>query len=342
MTVGIVNDMALAVEALRRVIVASGQHQVLWIARDGAEAVQKCAAQRPDCILMDLIMPVMDGVEATRQIMLHSPCAILVVTATVEGNAAKVFEAMGYGALDAVNTPRLGNSGSISGGEGLLAKMATISRLISPIPQRSPSTPLPAPAPSAPGRPLILIGSSTGGPQALAEILSALGPGSAVPIVLVQHVDVEFAVGLANWLATETGLRVRVACSGDTPEPGHVHLAGTTDHLVIRPDGRFSYQPEPKDAFYRPSVDVLFESAARHWNGPMLAVLLTGMGRDGARGLLALKQAGADTIAQDKDSCIVFGMPKAAIELGAARHVLPLHEIGPALRSFAAPSTSPA
>lgn len=339
MTVGIVNDLALAVEALRRVVLASGRHQILWIARDGAEAVEKCAAHRPDCILMDLIMPVMDGVEATRQIMARTPCAILVVTATVEGNAAKVFEAMGHGALDAVNTPRLGGRGDISGGEGLLAKMEIIARLISPVaPPAAPPT-LTSTVPGPHGRPLILIGSSTGGPQALAEIFSSLGPNFTVPIALVQHVDVEFAAGLANWLETETGIRVRVVCSGDQPTPGYVHLAGTHDHLVLRPDGRFGYQVEPQDAFYRPSVDVLFESAARHWCGPVLAVLLTGMGRDGARGLLALKQAGAETIAQDRDSCIVFGMPKAAIELGAARHILPLHEIGPALRAFAPASS---
>lgn len=339
MNVGIVNDLSVAVEALRRVIAGSNQHQILWIARNGAEAVAKCAQQRPDCILMDLIMPVMDGVEATRRIMDQSPCAILVVTATVEGNADKVFEAMGYGALDAVNTPQLSGSGTLAGAQSLLAKLAIIERLISATPRSSiPDSLAPPPAPTGTSAPtLILIGASTGGPQALATIFSALAPSFAHPIGVVQHVDAEFARGLADWLRAESGLPTRIARQGEHPQPGVAYLAGTNEHLLLQSDGSFHYQSEPSDAFYRPSIDTFFESAARHWRGPLVAALLTGMGRDGARGLLALRRAGAITIAQDKNSSIVFGMPKAAIELGAASHVLPLSQIGSALRSFASP-----
>src|SRR5262245_60790682 len=128
MRVGIVNDVPLAVEALRRVVASNKVHEIAWIAYDGEQAVQKCKADTPDLVLMDLIMPVMDGVEATRQIMQNSPCAILVVTATVTGNASKVFDAMGHGALDAVNTPVLGMSGSMEGAAALLSKMETIAK----------------------------------------------------------------------------------------------------------------------------------------------------------------------------------------------------------------------
>src|SRR3989442_12517502 len=130
MRIAIVNDMLIAVEALRRVVSGAPGYQVAWMARDGAEAVVKCAADTPDLILMDLIMPGLDGVEATRQIMMESPCAILVVTATVSGNAPKVFEAMGFGALDAVNTPVLGAHGKLEGATALLNKIATIGKLI--------------------------------------------------------------------------------------------------------------------------------------------------------------------------------------------------------------------
>ena len=192
MRIAIVNDVLMAVEALRRIVTSVPDYQVAWMARDGAEAVTKCALDTPDVILMDLMMPVMDGAEATRRIMKDSPCAILVVTATVEGHSAKVFEAMGYGALDAVNTPVLGSGGDLRGGRDLLAKIAVIGKLIGkktsltrpPVVKSSP------PILSTPRLPLIAIGSSTGGPKALAEILAPLPARLGAAIVIVQHVDV--------------------------------------------------------------------------------------------------------------------------------------------------------
>jgi two-component system response regulator WspF len=336
MKVAIVNDMGLAVEALRRVVQSVPENELLWVARDGAEAVEQCRRNRPELILMDLIMPVMDGVEATRRIMAESPCAILVVTATVEGNSDRVYEAMGHGALDAVNTPQLGMMGQVSGGAQLLAKMATIRRLLTPATgRRGVTAPMTAPVSRSSGAPLIVIGSSTGGPQALAEIFGKLEQNFPVPILVVQHVDVDFSAGLANWLDAEASLRVKVACVGDEPKVGEILIAGTNDHLVMRADGRLAYMVEPKEAFYRPSVDVLFESVAKHWKGRVLAVLLTGMGRDGAKGMLALQEKGSETIAQSKETCVVYGMPKAAVELGAARKSLAPSDIASELVEFA-------
>jgi two-component system response regulator WspF len=282
---------------------------------------------------MDLRMPVMDGVEATCRIMAASPCLILVVTATVGGNASKVFEAMGCGALDAVNTPVLGRDGHVEGGVALLAKIAMLGKLLDKKPGKQPP-PLAIPprgslAPHLP--PLVAIGASTGGPAALAHILSHLPARFPAALVIVQHVDEQFAAGLAEWLQTHTPLTVRVAQAGSRLEVGTVWLAGTNDHMVLTAQQTLSYTPEPCDYPYRPSVDVFFKSLARqvseHWPARAAGVLLTGMGRDGAEGLAALRRAGWYTIAQDQASSLVYGMPKAAAELDAAAAILPLAAI---------------
>ncbi len=320
MKIAIVNNMVIAVEALRRVLLTVPEHQVAWIAKDGAEAVAKCAKDTPDLILMDLNMPVMDGVEATRQIMKQSPCAIVIVTANVGKNAAKVFEAMGSGALDAVNTPILGSQGKPEAALALLGKIATISKLIGKSkqslnlkPQTNSDTPLP---------PLVAIGSSTGGPKALTTILSRLPANFGAAIAIVQHVDAQFAVGMIDWLNDFTPLTVKKASVGDRPEKGIVLVACTNDHLCMQSNHTLNYTKDPIDYPYRPSIDVFFKSVAQYWTPKGTAVLLTGMGRDGAEGLKLLRNHGWYTIAQDKESCIVYGMPKAAVELNAAVEVL--------------------
>ncbi len=318
MRIGIASDSPTAVEALRRTIADQSDHELAWIARNGAEAVEFCAKDVPDLVLMDLLMPVMSGVEATRRIMKDTPCAILVVTATVSGNTDAVFEAMGYGALDAADTPVLGE-----GGDALLAKINTIAKLLGKPagiarPGRSEGKPAHGVTP-----PLVAIGSSTGGPSALAEILSGLPAHFSAAIVVVQHVDMRFAAGMAEWLGSRCPLRVRLIRVGDRPETNTVLLAETNDHLVLRPDLTLDYTSEPLKSPYRPSVDVFFESLAARWPTPGTAVILTGMGRDGAEGLLQLRRAGWRTIAQDEASSVVYGMPRAAVELKAAVQISP-------------------
>lgn len=339
MRIAIVNDMPLAVESLRRGVLATGAHQVAWVAHDGAEAVRRCAEDRPDLILMDLMMPVMDGVEATRRIMVEMPCPILIVTGSVDSQSARVFEALGAGALDAVNTPVLGLQGVVSGCdtcETFQAKLRTIEKLIRPL----ASARCPPPLQQAGGdmsrrggRSLVAIGSSTGGPQALAQIVASLPADYPAPIVIVQHVDAQFVGELSRWLDKQTPLHVRLAREGDHPEAGTVLIAGTNDHLVMYPDQSLGYTPLPREQVYRPSVDVFFCSVSEYWKGEMLGVLLTGMGRDGAQGLLKLRNKGFHTIAQDQASCAVYGMPKAAAELNAAVKILPIDQIPSSLVS---------
>jgi two-component system response regulator WspF len=339
MRIGIVNDAALAREALRRVVVSSPQNEVVWTASDGAEAIAMARENPPDLILMDLFMPGVDGVDATRRIMGESPCAILVVTATVSGHLSKVYQAMGYGALDAIDTPTLGPRGEVGGAAVLLHKIELIGRLIGkPAPRRDRedgSLSRPVGASRSPVErsvePLVVLGASTGGPQALAEILGELPARLAAGLVIVQHVDAAFAPGLSEWLSEHVKRPVMLASEGHRVAAGELLLSATDDHLVLGEDRRLHYSAEPRSVCYRPSVDVFFTSVSQNWPGPGVAALLTGMLHDGARGLLALRRRGWRTIAQDEASSVVWGMPKAAVELGAAEEVLPLSQIAGAI-----------
>lgn len=336
MKIAIVNDSVMAIECLRRVIASVPEYEVAWVAHDGAEAVWRCNANVPDLILMDLQMPVMDGAEATRKIMETAPCAILIVTSTVAGHAPKVFQAMGYGALDAVNTPVLGMTGDAEGKDEFLRKVGTIVKLIK---QRkgtlsvSGSSPKIARAPGS-DKGLVAIGSSSGGPKALAVLLSSLPADFPVPIVIVQHVDEKFSNELAMWLNKQCPLEVRLAEKGDNLLPGRVLIAGSNNHLILNSNNSLEYTPYPVELAYRPSVDVFYASVAEHWAGEVVAVLLTGMGRDGAEGLLNLRNKGVRTIAQNEKSCAVYGMPKAAAKIDAAEKILPLDDIAPELIKY--------
>lgn len=330
MRIAIVNDMALAIEALKRLVTSVPGHQIAWTARDGATALERCARDRPDLLLMDLFMPGMSGVECTRRIMASAPCPILIVTSTVEGSYAEVYDAMGHGALDAVDTPVLGLSGSLAGGAALLAKVAIIGKLVA---ARGPSARRPSRAtrPPAAGAALVAIGASTGGPAALSEVLSGLGVRFAGAVLIVQHVDQHFARGLASWLTDHSRFPAELAEEGARPRAGVALIAATADHLIMRADGTLGYDRKPVDLAYRPSVDVLFHSLVAHGPRHGVAALLTGMGRDGAAGLLALRRRGWSTIAQDEASSVVYGMPRAALELGAAEQVLPIGRVGAAI-----------
>jgi chemotaxis response regulator CheB len=328
--IGIVNDLPMVAEALRRTVALAPQHEVIWIAKNGIEAVEFCAQRTPDMVLMDLIMPGMDGVEATRRIMASTPCMILIVTVSVDTNASRVFDAMGYGALDAVNTPALGFGDLRANAAPLLAKIASLGML-----NGNWTTPQVASGRPDAGRKseqvLVAIGASAGGPAALAVVLKALPRNFPAAVVVIQHVDERFVAGMGEWLNQHSALPVRLAKEGDTPTPGAVLLAGSGDHLAFKAATRLGYTPEPREYFYRPSVDVFFQSVCRYWAGKAVGVLLTGMGADGAQGLKGLRAKGYHTIAQDEATSAVYGMPKAAAALKAAVDILPLDRIAPKL-----------
>ncbi|HVL76959.1 MAG TPA: chemotaxis-specific protein-glutamate methyltransferase CheB [Noviherbaspirillum sp.] len=323
MRIGIVNDVALIAEALRRLIVNTREHEVIWVAHGGLQALRLCAEQRPDLVLMDLIMPDIDGAEATRRIMTEAPCPILIVTASPDENTNLVFRAMGAGALDVVATPVI--SGRAGGDGALLAKIRTIGKLngalVAPVtPSPRPLAPRVLPA-TAGVSTLVAIGASTGGPHALAQIFARWKPPAHCCTVIVQHIDEGFADSFAHWLAEQIRHPVAAIRDGAALAPGAILLARTNDHLTLSAEHRLRYSVEPSGYPYRPSVDVFLRAVALHWRKPAIGVLLTGMGRDGAHGLLAMRMAGKTTIAQDRASSAVFGMPRAAAELGAAQEI---------------------
>jgi len=336
MKIGIVNDMPLALEALRRVLSLDNRHQVIWAAKDGADALALSAVHRPDLVLMDLIMPNMDGVEATRQIMSCKPCPILVVTANVGDNARLVFEAMACGALDAVDTPYLGTSDPRKNAAPLLTKIDDIERRIRQDNAASIDAEIEVEASATHPVGLVAIGASAGGPGALATVLGGLPANFKAALVVIQHVDDMFVNGMAEWLNQRSALPVRLAREGDRLEAGVVLLAGTGGHLVLKDRRRLGYTSEPRDSVYKPSIDVFFGSVCRHLSGIAVGVLLTGMGADGARGLKAMRDKGHYTVAQNQATSTVYGMPKAAAALGAAVDILPVQAIAPRLASVLA------
>ncbi len=333
MKIAIVNDTVISLNTLRRIVQSVPYYQLIWTAKNGSEAISKCQINTPDLILMDLIMPVMDGVAATQHIMKYSPCAILIVTRSTEDNISQVYAAMGYGALDVVDTPVIDTEKFSEMTDKLLGKIARIAKLI-----KHSSTPNKTKSEHQnqlfTSMELVVIGSSTGGPKALATILSKLPTNFNAAVAIVQHVDGHFSSGFADWLNQQTPLPVRLAVPGDRLQKGTVLVAGTNDHLCLQPDLTLAYTKNPLDYPYRPSVDVFFHSLAQHWKKKGTAILLTGMGKDGAAGLNALKLQGWHTIAQNKESCIVYGMPKAAVELNAAIQVLSLEGIAANLQQI--------
>ena len=176
-----------------------------------------------------------------------------------------------------------------------------------------------------------MLGASTGGPNALAEILVRLPEKLKATIIIVQHVDAAFAPGLGQWLSDQAHRRVTLAVEGHRPVAPDILLSGTDDHLIMGEDRRLHYSVEPRAVCYRPSVDVFFSSLAKNWPTPGVAALLTGMGRDGAAGLLNLRSLKWRTITQDESSSVVWGMPKAAVDIGAAEEILPISRIADAI-----------
>jgi two-component system response regulator WspF len=328
--IAIVDDLALSRAVLRRVVEGVTGYTVAWEASDGAEAVAKAAADTPDVILMDLVMPTVGGAEATRRIMAASPCPILIVTSSISTNLTRVYEALGAGGLDAIHTPTLGPDGAVRGEAPLLARLASFANTASPpvaAPRFVPVTPNPS-------RPFVIaIGASTGGPTAVARVLRDLGPRVPAALVVVQHIGTDFTHGLASWLSTQVSLPVRLCEDGSRPLLGTVHVAGGDRHLILDRSGCFRYTTEPASCPFRPSVDHFFESLLQSGTPRGVAALLTGMGSDGARGLRRLRENGWYTIAQDEASCVVYGMPKAAAQMEAAIEVLPIGDIGRVIRS---------
>jgi two-component system chemotaxis response regulator CheB len=316
--------------------------EVVGEARDGKTGIELCQSLRPDVITMDMMLPVMTGLAATEYIMAYCPTPILIVSAsTNRGELFRTYDALAAGALDVIEKP-LGDEPDGEWEAKLVESARIVSRIrvITHLRARlggsdgGASAREPAPAGAASGHAgVVAIGASTGGPAAVLSVLKALPPSFPLPILLVVHISEPFGRALAEWLDGQTGLAVRYAKDGERlPDPGvgSVLMAPPERHLELRGRRLHLTDALPRHSC-RPSVDVLFESLARETGSSTVACLLTGMGRDGALGLLEIRNAGGITVAQDEPTSVVFGMPGEAVRLGAAKHVLPLSDIGPFL-----------
>jgi two-component system response regulator WspF len=334
MRIAIVNDSIIEIEVLKRFLIKMGNCSLAWTALNGLEAVERCKSDRPDMILMNLIMPVMDGVEATKIIMQNNPTAILLLTASMTIHQSKVFEAMGFGALDVTYVPIVDNFGNLSGSDDLKKKIEMFTKLIRYADKYGKIEKKTEILPSFIYPKLVVIGSSTGGPKVLATILTNLQNNINGTIVIVQHVDTQFTVGLVDWLNTFSKNPVIHAKSGVSPLKGEIYVAGGSEHLILSNTQKFEYTNDPENYHYRPSVDVFFQSVSKNWKNRGMAVLITGMGNDGAKGLLELKKKDWLTIAQDEASSVIYGMPKAAAEIGAAQKILNIEQISEEINIF--------
>jgi two-component system chemotaxis response regulator CheB len=341
----VVEDSVTVRKRLCEVLAAAPEIQVVGEAADGKQAIELCHRLRPDVVTMDMMLPVMSGVAATEYIMAHCPTPILIVSAsTNRGELFKTYDALAAGALDVLEKP-LGNETDDGWDHKFVATVKLIARVrvithprarLGALGRAHVAPQVARPTSTARRCNVIAVGASTGGPGAIVEILRALPHPFPLPLLLVLHISEPFSAAFADWLDGQTPTRVSYARDGDFvgDRAGQVTMAPPEFHLVVR-DGRLRLTDDPERHSVRPSVDVLFESIAGEYGPTGAACLLTGMGRDGASGMLDVRRAGGVTIAQDEASSIVYGMPREAVLLGAAESVLPLSEIGPALTALA-------
>ena len=323
----VADDSEIFRELLSRIIASEQGFEVVAAAGDGNTAAAMARDLKPDVITMDLNMPDADGFSGIARIMAETPTPILVLTA--DRQEVVGFRALSLGALDILEKPAasmdLAEYGQLLRSRlRLLAGVKVIRHLRGLRGRRGAAPPVPGRAD------VVVIGASLGGPRALATLLRGLSREFPAPIAIVQHIADGFTEGLASWLSQESRLDVREAEDGEVLRAGRVLLAPTGRHLVVA-RGVAHLSDAPAVDTFKPSVTPLFLSAARAYGARCCGVILTGMGRDGADGMKALKEAGAHTIAQDEASSAVFGMPRAAIELGAIDRILSLDEIPRAL-----------
>lgn len=354
----LVEDSPVALMILKRILTGSAEIEIVGVALNGIEAMEMIPRLRPKVICTDLNMPKMSGLELTRRVMAEFPRPILVISASVDQqeDAQTVFQLLQAGALDVFPKPTVE---SLSEYEQIKQELITRIKILSGVSvftQRpgqtkdvklqsakgiqsekltaKPTSPASnafsngSSAPSQFASPrAVVIGASTGGPQALFTILKSLPAQFPLPIFCVQHISAGFLDGLVSWLETACDVKIVVARAGEVPKPGVVYFAPDQCHLQLDQQGRIFLSNDAAVTGHRPSVTVTFQAVAAYYRQATLGILLTGMGRDGADGLLTIAQASGTTIAQNEQSCVVFGMPKEAIALGAAQYILPINEI---------------
>ncbi len=343
----IVDDSAMTRRMIRSMLDHDPDIVVVGEAADGREALTRVAELHPDLITLDVRMPVMDGVETTRQIMAYQPTPILVLTASLSGYDIDItFQMLGAGALDVMVKPQIDDSAALERARSalvrkikLLAKVKVVTHLRGrrknndewPIVRADASRQMVMVAGSPPyAFPVVVIGASTGGPRVVQQILAGLPAHYGAAVLVVQHIAQGFSAGMVEWMALHSALPIHIAVADTALRPGHVIVAPDHSDLLITDDGRVKLSMQPL-LLPRPTIDVTMQSVAEICGSAAIGVLLTGMGRDGAQGMRSIRRAGGYTIAQNEATCTIFGMPKAAIELNAVHAILPPDKIIEAL-----------
>jgi two-component system, chemotaxis family, protein-glutamate methylesterase/glutaminase len=342
-TVLIVEDSPVARDFLQHILSADPDIQVIGTAHDGEAAIDAVQRRKPDVITMDIYMPKMNGLEATRKIMQTHPTPIVIVSGNVDTDeVTTTFRAIEAGALAVMPRPRgIGHPEYEAAAQELVQTVKLMSEV--KVVRRWPRLRNEARVPSAPkvniprapiDIQIVAIGASTGGPLALRTILSGLPNDFPVPVLIVQHMACGFVQGFGEWLAQSSGFPVHVAADGEYLLPGHAYVAPDSFHMKVSMGHRVALSQEAPENGLRPSVSRLLQSVAHVYGHHAVGVLLTGMGKDGAEELKVLKDTGAITMAQDKDSAVVHGMPGEAIKLDAATYVLPPDKMAAMLTSL--------
>lgn len=323
----IVEDSRVVQEFLVHILTSDPTIQVVGIANDGAEALEAVRQKRPDVITMDIHMPKIDGFKATRAIMETLPTPIVIVSASTSAkDVTSTFRALEAGALAVVlRPPGMGHPQHEAAARELIQTVKLMSeiKVVKRISRVAPAPPLAPGLKAGTEIQLVAIGASTGGPPVLQKILSGLPQDLAVPVLIVQHITPGFVEGLVEWLAGASRFPLHIAAHGEQPKPGHGYVAPDGFHMGVGSGPRIVLSDHATENGLRPSVAYLFRTVAQVLGARAVGVLLTGMGKDGAEELKLMKDMGAPTIAQDKTSSVVHGMPGEAIKLGGATYVLP-------------------
>lgn len=344
----IVEDSLVVRRLLTHIIARDPRLLLVGAVESAEEAMRSLPRLRPDVVSMDIRLPGMDGLEATRRIMEENPTPIVVIADAVEDASLRIsMNALRAGALSVVEKP-VGLSSRHY--EAIAEEICTQLFIMSQVPvirRRAigraaeppfPAFPEPAPSMTVPVRPAVVaMAASTGGPPALARVIGALPARFPAPILLVQHMGAPFMEGFAGWLDGLVPLKVEIGRDGVTPLPGHVYVAPGDRHLLLSQAGPLQVSAGPPVGGQRPSANLLFQSVAQAAGARGLGILLTGMGEDGARGLTELRRQGGFTITEHESSAVVYGMPAAAVRLGGSSASLPLHLIAPRLLRLAMP-----
>jgi two-component system, chemotaxis family, protein-glutamate methylesterase/glutaminase len=332
MKILIVDDSVLLRGILKQMIVEHSTAETVIEASNGLIATEKNLSEKPDLIIMDINMPVMDGITATREIMRQRPVPVMIFSSKID--TMNSFDALKYGAVDVMQKPSIDQINNPDFYKHFIRKLYTLSAAL-PRMRSDGDAGADTGIPSPKGYDMVVMGASTGGPMAIARIIEHLPADFPRGIVIVQHLETGFEQSFVQWLNSETTLTVSLAGDNDLPAPGEILIAPALRHLVFK-GRRLALDDGPKVLNQKPSVNLLFSSAAGQFRERLIGVLLTGMGNDGAQGCVDILQNGGITLVQNAETSTIFGMPKSAIQIGGASRILPLDKIAETLISLTA------